>query len=140
MKNIMKFFENLTELLELNLTFDGITVLFREINCDSFKMCKKLQKISIQLSRSNDYFNSRFFTNCNANLTSLKEINIKRIKYDNNILPLLSSCKYLTKIHLSCLNMKEYIKCFNEFKKQKPRTNIKSIEIILNDYMIPITV
>ena len=36
--------------------------------------------------------------------------------------------------------MKEYIKCFNEFKKQKPITNIKSIEIILNDYMIPISV
>ena len=140
MKNIMNFFKNLTDLRELNLTFDGITVLFREINCDSFSICKKLQKISIQLSRSNDYFNSRFFTNCNENLTSLREINVKRIKYDSNILPLLSSCKYLTKIHLSCLNMKEYIKCFNEFKKQKPITNIKSIEIILNDYMIPISV
>ena len=33
MKNIMNFFENLTDLQELNLTFDGITDLFREINC-----------------------------------------------------------------------------------------------------------
>ena len=139
MKNIMKFFGNLIELQDLNLTFDGITDLFNEINCYSFNMCKKLKKLSIQLSTSNDYFNSCFFINCNENFPSLREINVKRIKYDNNILNLLSSCKYLTKIHLSCLNMKEYLKCFKKFEKQKLRKNVKSIEFILNNHMIPIS-
>ena len=134
MQKIMQFFENLTDLVELNLTFEGITVLFREINCECFSKCEKLQKLSIQLSRSNDYMNSNFFSKCENNLKSLKCLNIDRIKYDKKLIKTLSLCNNLTTLKIFCLNTEEYLKCLKKFDEDRINTKFKSIEIILKPF------
>ena len=137
MSKIMKFFENLVNLEELDLNFDGVTVQFRNIKCEVFHNCKKLKKLSIFTDRYTDYFDSTFFTNCQENLHSLRILKIKRIKYDKNLMKKISQCKNLTKLFFSCLNLKEYQKCKFYFKNESS-LHIKSIELVLKDFMMTV--
>ena len=140
MNKIMQFFENLNNLEELNISFEGNTLLLREIKCQSFEKCIKLQKLSIKLDRYNDYLNSNFFFQCENNLKSLKFLSIERIKYDKMFIESLSSCYNLTKLQFFCLNTDDYLKCLKKFKREKLKTKFKSIEIILKPFSIHLIV
>ena len=135
MNSIMKFFENLTELVTLDLKFSGTNSEFKQIDCFHFRNCSKLRKLSLHIDRINDYFENDVFKYCHIFMPMLQQLTVKRIKFNEKLIENFSQHKNLSKIYFSCLNMYEYQRCAIQLHRLKCKnSNIKSIVITYNDH------